>query len=254
MPQSMNTTPEHFARALIEFLDVDLPFEFADIAGDLGLRLRQVPSTGFDGALLRVAGSPQGIIVVRESIPETGSKRFTIAHEIGHYILPGHETDCSVCTERDVRLSRKNADRLEQEANKFAAELLLPAAKLSTIVRERGLSLKTGKFVSKLFQTSLTVAAIRCVEVSERKAAFIESRNGVVRLFAKSRSWKGHIDWGGEIGSGALARQLSVGGEMEKEGRVQPMEWIWGQTGATLMEESMLMPSYNSVLSLLTFD
>ena len=41
---------------------------------------------------------------------------------------------------------------------------------------------------------------------------------------------------------------------MEKEGRVQPMEWIWGQTGATLMEESMLMPSYNSVLSLLTFD
>jgi hypothetical protein len=108
--------------------------------------------------------------------------------------------------------------------------------------------------VSKLFQTSLTVAAIRCVEVSERKAAFIESRNGVVRLFAKSRSWKGHIDWGGEIGSGALARELSVGGEVEKEGRVQPMEWIWGQTGAMLMEESMLMPSYNSVLSLLTFD
>lgn len=250
----MNISPEHFARALVEFLDVDQPFEFADIVGDLGLQLRDVNSTGFDGALLRVAGRPQGIIAVRESIPEPASKRFTIAHEIGHYVLPGHETDCSVCTERDVRLSRKNADRLEQEANKFAAELLLPAAKLATIVRERGLSLKTCKFVSKLFQTSLTVAAIRCVEVSERKAAFVESRNCVVRLFAKSLSWKGHIDWGGEIGSGALARQLSVGGEMEMTGRVQAMEWIWGQTAATLTEESMLMPNYGTVLSLLLFD
>src|SRR5258706_13032687 len=124
MPQSMNISPEDFARALIEFLDADLPFKFADIAGDLGLRLRQVPAAGFDGALLRVAGSPEGIIVVRESIPEPESKRFTIAHEIGHYVLPGHETDCSVCTERDVRLSRKNTDRLEREANKFPAERL----------------------------------------------------------------------------------------------------------------------------------
>ena len=165
-----------------------------------------------------------------------------------------------MCTEGDVRLSRKNADwlgqeanRLEQEANKFAAELLLPAATLSTIVRERELSLRTCKSVSKLFRTSLTVAAIRCVEVSERKAAFIESKNGVVSSFAKSRSWIGHINWGGEIGSGALARQLSIGNDMEKKGRVPAMEWIWGEIG-TLMEESMLMPSYKSVLSLLIFD
>ena len=254
MPQSMNISPEDFARALIEFLDADLPFKFADIAGDLGLRLRQVPAAGFDGALLRVAGSPEGIIVVRESIPEPESKRFTIAHEIGHYVLPGHETDCSVCTERDVRLSRKNTDRLEREANKFAAELLLPAATLSPIVSERGLSLKTCKFVSKLFQTSLTVAAIRCVEVSEHEAAFIETRNAVVWSFERSRSWKNHIGWGREIGSGTLVRQLSVGGDTEKKGRVPAVEWIWEVTGATLMEESMLMPNYGTVLSLLIFD
>ncbi len=251
----MNTSIEHSARALVEFLDVDQPFEFADIVGDLGLRLEEVNSTGFDGALLRIAGSPQGIIAVRKSIKEPESKRFTIAHEIGHYVLPGHETDCSVCTERDVRLLHKNAARLEQEANKFAAALLLPTTNVSAIVRERGLSLETCKFVSQLFETSLTAAAIRCAELSDQKAAFVETRNAVVRSFQRSRRWKDFIKHDWEIGSKALARQLSIHGDREKKGQVSALEWIWDETVKMMLtEESMLMPNYNTVLSLLTQD
>ena len=251
----MKASPEHFARALVDFLEVEQPFKFADIVRDLGLQVRQVNSTGFDGALVRVAGVPLGIIAVREDILEKASKRFTVAHEIGHYVLPGHEADCSVCTESDIDLLHMKTGQREKEANKFAAELLLPRIKILEIVTERGLSFDTCKFISRKFETSLTVAAIRCIEVTGQKAAFVESRKAVVRSFERSRTWKDFIAQGREIGSQALARQLSINGYREKKGRVPEIAWIWDETGkGMLTEESMLMPQYNTVLSILIQD
>jgi len=56
-------------------------------------------------------------------------------------------------------------------------------------------------------------------------------------------------------GDSKLARQLSVQGDREKKGQVSALEWIWDETGKMMLtEESMLMPNYNTVLSLLMQD
>ncbi len=51
-------------------------------------------------------------------------KRFTIAHEIGHYLL--HNDDEEILYRRDTSLYNPAQEEKEKEANRFAANLLVP--------------------------------------------------------------------------------------------------------------------------------
>jgi Zn-dependent peptidase ImmA (M78 family) len=206
----------------------------------------------FDGALLRIADRLRGIVLVRKDIAEPARKRFTIAHEIGHNVLSGHGIPRRVCMEDQVGLLGTDEDGFEQAANRFAAELLLPAKEIAAIVSERGTSLDACKFVSKQFQTSLTASAIRCLEFSDTTAALVESRKGVLRSYKRSRRFKYFMTLSRELGSETLARHLSVVDEVEKKGLVPAWASVWIEAGPKLFEESILMPRYNTVLTLLT--
>jgi Zn-dependent peptidase ImmA (M78 family) len=73
-------------------------------------------------------------IGVNSAQPPT-RRRFSIAHEIGHY-LHGHEDyDESKVLVEERRGSLSAYDRQEQEANEFAAELLMPLFLLRQDVR-----------------------------------------------------------------------------------------------------------------------
>lgn len=83
-------------------------------------------------------------------------QRFTIAHELGHWIL--HQKELQ--QDRDiVILYRKSiegeTDPLEQEANCFAANLLVPVPFLNK------LSDQSNKNLANIFQVSETVIAYR---------------------------------------------------------------------------------------------
>jgi IrrE N-terminal-like domain len=52
-------------------------------------------------------------------------RRFTVAHEIGHHLL--HSDGAAVlCRPVDVEAAAEDARALERQANRFAAELLMP--------------------------------------------------------------------------------------------------------------------------------
>lgn len=51
-------------------------------------------------------------------------RRFTIAHEIAHYVL--HRRDASSFHDNTFARRANSHDRMEQEADRFAAELLMP--------------------------------------------------------------------------------------------------------------------------------
>ena len=54
-------------------------------------------------------------------------RRFTVAHEIGHYLL--HSDGAAVlCRPADVETAQGSERAREREANRFAAELLMPEA------------------------------------------------------------------------------------------------------------------------------
>jgi Zn-dependent peptidase ImmA (M78 family) len=110
------------------------------IAADLlGLHVEEVEDLPVSGCLLparRTIRLHAG--EVRES---AGRGRFTLAHEIAHWVChcsPGSPSPPMLCRPSAVTAG---GDPLEREANTFAAELIMPAdAVASTIARDAGLS------------------------------------------------------------------------------------------------------------------
>ena len=120
------------AEYLAAFSGEEIPVPVESIAEDLlGLRIEQRDLGECSGMLI----PSQRLIVVNAAEATNGDvptrrHRFTIAHELGHWICHaledvGEEAP-TFCRSRDLS---EDADRdLEREANVFGAELLMPEA------------------------------------------------------------------------------------------------------------------------------
>lgn len=65
-----------------------------------------------------------GIISIDSGILEQYQKKFTIAHELGHYFNSGKKENSYFCSGLDIR-GIKQSISAEIDANEFAAELLM---------------------------------------------------------------------------------------------------------------------------------
>lgn len=103
------------------------PINVEQIATSLGITISKAPTEDdISGFLLR---SPDGSAILGvNALHHMNRQRFTIAHEIGHFELHKHDqvhVDRSVVKLRN-QISSKGEDHEEIEANRFAAELLMP--------------------------------------------------------------------------------------------------------------------------------
>jgi Zn-dependent peptidase ImmA (M78 family) len=110
------------SRYLAVYGGEEFPVPVEAIAEDLlGLRVREVPLDGVSGLLYPPA---RAVFLNANDTPER--RRFTLAHEVGHWVcqcLEGRGGPM-MCRAEDVALATDRA--LEREANVFAAELLMP--------------------------------------------------------------------------------------------------------------------------------
>lgn len=106
-----------------------LPVDPIAIARELDIEVKPMPAhnNGASGMLVRV-GNKFGIAYATH-IDSVGFKNFSIAHELGHYYLPGH-IDAVLNTDNThkSRAGLFSGDRYEMEADHFAARLLMPQA------------------------------------------------------------------------------------------------------------------------------
>ena len=107
----------------------DLPVPVEAIAEDLlGLHVEEAANLECSGLLLPA----ERRVVLRAEEPAT-RQRFTLAHELGHWICQVTEGDKTPLYCRDVDVSRAAGRQLEREANVFAAELLMPEPALRAV-------------------------------------------------------------------------------------------------------------------------
>jgi hypothetical protein len=88
-----------------------------------------------------LTGADQTIwIDAREAERSEGRRRFTIAHEIGHWILHakrGQDANFEhSCRPTDIREKKADGEGVEAEANRFAAELLMPEEIITQVAEE----------------------------------------------------------------------------------------------------------------------
>jgi hypothetical protein len=244
-----------YADTLLERLGISGSPDLQNIAIRVGLTIEEARVSGFEGALVRPVGGSVGIIVLSDSIRERGRRNFTIAHEIGHFLLPGHDTEECVCFSRDLESWKEELDRRELDANEFAAELLIPTFLVQTRVTAMEPSLRPIAEIAKEFSASLTAATRRFVELTTHRCAMVWSTRGRIIWYAKSSEFGHHVRVGECIDRHALAYGCFTGsGRQVGPAPVPADSWLPDHNlvpNAQILEESISLPFYESVLSLL---
>jgi len=107
------------------------------------LEIREHATDSFEGMLLTDSDKHSGIVVVKEGVGRR-RQRFTIGHELGHFLIPSHKPPTEEgfqCTRADMLLrDGKTNDRrvqTEVEANKFSALILMPPPFLRAVFQKQ---------------------------------------------------------------------------------------------------------------------
>lgn len=252
--QRLASSPEVFARELLARLKIRSAGDLTALLERLALTIKEVDSDGFEGVLVCRANRRKGIIAIQRGITEEGRKRFTICHEIGHFILPGHGVDGCVCKSEDIETWRNGAPEHEIEANAFASELLLPYKELAPLVQRKKATIALAQDIARSFGSSLTASCLKSVDVTNEQCAFIYSVDQSIKWFHRNESFWHYIR-SGKLASESLATRLFNGTTRKQDGAVPADAWLEGErlpSDATIWEDSIFMPNYNSTLTILT--
>jgi hypothetical protein len=225
------------------------------VAPRLGLEVREATADGFDGALIRAREVPLGAIVIRKSIREAGRKSFTLAHEIGHFLLPGHDQAELACTKSDIGNWGDASQAIEREADEFAAELLMPSPLVQRIIGSAAPSLELIQKVAQRFQTSLSAAAWRYCDLAKEQCAIVWSREGRIDWSKRSETFPFSLRKGTPLQEGTFACKGFAGLPIPKQPQeVSATSWESARglaNDSKLWEQSKALPTYDSVISLL---
>jgi Zn-dependent peptidase ImmA (M78 family) len=140
---------------------------------------------GLEGMLAANKARSKWLIVYNSAIRSEGRKRFTIAHEFGHYILHRHDQNQFECGGDDIETANGNERDIETEADKFASTLLMPLDDFRKQVTGQTISFDLLGHCADRYGVSLTAAALRWTEIAEKRAVLVASRDDHL-LWSKS--------------------------------------------------------------------
>lgn len=144
----------HAADAVLErYWDRLLPVDPLKIAEAWGARVEEiVPSDynndGYSGIAVIKNGVPR---IYFNPIDHSNRQRFTIAHELGHHVL-GHTKDGEMHRDNVESYSSGTRNIQEIQANKFAAQLLMPEKAIRYYVTRKAVTTTLG--LAKIFNVS----------------------------------------------------------------------------------------------------
>ena len=131
----------------------------------------------FDGALLFNADKPtkkEWGIVFNENATH-GRQRFTISHELGHFVLHRQMQKVFECGQDEVCTSAGEETDIEAEADKFASYLLMPADDVRAQIDPRDLSITFDQLstLADRYGVSLQAVMLKWLELTERRALVV---------------------------------------------------------------------------------
>ncbi|MBF0141775.1 MAG: ImmA/IrrE family metallo-endopeptidase [Magnetococcales bacterium] len=150
---------------------------------------RDIP--GFEGMLSRAPVGKTGWgIFYNSGITSEGRIRFTLAHELGHYLL--HRNSATegiiVCDKKSVTFSDPEHKNKEREADQFATNLLMPLDDFRRQINARDCpTIEHFSMCADRYGVSLIAAIIRWLEYTERRAVMVVSVDGFIDWAKSSR-------------------------------------------------------------------
>lgn len=135
---------------LAQFNVLSAPVPVDRIVRGMGITVQYAP---FDGDLSGMAFVKDGKKVIGvNSLHSVTRQRFTIAHELAHFVLHLERLETKVHVDKGVlrrdTLASEGTDDVEIEANTFAAEFLMPRSLLVTALDGKNLDLEDDEAIA----------------------------------------------------------------------------------------------------------
>lgn len=260
-PPGLSASRKAFCRSKAEeclrnlWVEEPNEIDLASIAHQVGeLSIVEGDLENAEGRLV-AAHDKGGVVRVKAGL-SLGRKRFTIAHEIGHYILhPRHRLDHSDTSKNFVIWNDASE---EAEANCFAAELLMPQRLFRPRAEKQPPSWKLIDRLSVDFNTSILATAVSYVQATIEPVALVVSIGDSIKWSIRSddfwpivRSGKLH----GDSGAGEIVQGKSG----DTRGMVKTPAYAWLPTlrrgsDRDIREDSRHLDWYDCTVSLLWID
>ncbi len=263
--RSRDQLAAHEAEQLIKELGIDsLPVDPAAIAESLAILVQpKSASGGVSGMLVRLGN--EFAIGYATHIDNEGFKRFCIAHELGHYRIPGHID--AVLAHGDIHESHAGFvadDPFEREADHFAATLLMPDGLFSRELRRLGDGLEAVEAMAGRCVTSLTAAANRYVQKTTVPVAMVVSTGPRIDYCFMSKPLQDFdgLEWprkGQPLPGGTKTDLFNADADNVRlsrrgNGETELRDWFGGNRSIPATEELVGLGSYGKTLTILSCD
>lgn len=241
------------SRAFLKKFGEDCGKRLPAILPDIGLQLHYRNATSYEGALLRMKGIPRGYVVLSSEVREPRRQRFTLGHEVGHYLLPDQQDLCQPCGKKQIELWDEALAKPERDANQFAAEILMPRSIVAPFLREKP-RLSHIEQIAEACETSLTASSYRYCELSSFRIAMVWNEALRVRWYKTSGEF---VRWvrKGNVREESYAFDAFEGKPIPATFESVPASaWLFEnglKPDARILEHSVPMPGYDGVLTLL---
>lgn len=196
--------PGPLAKAVhVRLGEIAAPVPVTEIAMALDVsEVRTGAFDGFEGMLLTDRRRSQGAILANIRHGQRRA-RFTIAHELGHFLMEHHvlsAEDGFRCRMQDMRQTREGRQDQSQEteANRFAIDLLAPFRLVDPVLSDDP-DLRDGQRLRDTLDLSLEACVRRMLDRRPEPLATVWSKDGRVRYTIRNGGFPfvslGRGDW-----------------------------------------------------------
>lgn len=236
-------------------LTLPVPIEQLALQLDI-LEIKDLETEGFEGGLIADEAKSAGYILVNRDAVK-GRRRFTIGHELGHFLIPSHKPKAGaqfMCSRADMRRwdrADQNAYfRMEFEANEFAALLLMPPPLLrSELAKFRDPDLSQVTAIARTFEVSKEAAARAFATYHDEPVAIVISKDGKIdKVYRNLTRFPRMSVWVGQPVPQAsqfhkASRAIPGPSALNQVGAAAWLESEWGKPLPELFEQVLLQQS-----------
>jgi Zn-dependent peptidase ImmA (M78 family) len=238
----------------------------SEAVGIVGIKL--FDTAAFEGTLVIKDG--KGAVGLRKGL-QAGRRNFTLAHEIGHFLIPNHRLQRPKfeCTATDLTRKRRGGgnfairpalERIEIEANEFAAALLVPMPEYRDQLKRLPSGCDVGhiRALADAFAVSQEFMAQIYVNSVSEKAAVIIAHDAIVKRVITPTGGFPYLGLraGSPLPAAALARTFKPGpGEMTSDlCEVLTDRWLEERGSVTAIFEQVRIQTGGWTMTLIAVD
>lgn len=134
-----------------------------------------------EGALLPNKNGEWGILF-NIDIKSKGRQNFTLAHELGHYLLHRDLAPQGLnCKRSDMFDWDSEESKIENEANTFASYFLMPLDDFRLQVKNKSVTLKLMQDLAERYAVSISAAILKWLSFTEKRAMIVISNDGFIQ-------------------------------------------------------------------------